>query len=170
MPTIFPVLAIVTILAAPTLKFDAPSGWVSRTPASSMRVAEFALPHASKDTQDASLVLYYFGGQGGSVQANLDRWVAQMAQPDGSDSTAAARTSHLTTHGLPVTLVDVSGTYVAEKSPGSPEHYNQPGFRLIAAVVETPDGPFFVKVIGPAATVGRWESSVTTFLESLRIG
>ena len=35
-----------------------------------MRVAQFALPRAASDAADAELVVYYFGGSGGSVNAN----------------------------------------------------------------------------------------------------
>jgi hypothetical protein len=72
-------------------------------------------------------------------------------------------------HGLALTSVDVSGTYVAETSPGSSEHLNKPGFRLRAAVVEGPGGPYFVKLTGPARTVARWDASYLEFLKSLRV-
>ena len=50
-----------------------------------MRVAQYKLPKAAGDSEDALLVVYYFGqGQGGSPQANIDRWIEQMKQPDGS--------------------------------------------------------------------------------------
>ena len=157
--------------AAPqsALTFDPPAGWVAKKPASSMRVAEFALPKTEKDSEDASLVVYYFGGTGGSVQANLDRWIGQMQQPDGRDSKVVAKSSALTSKaGLKITLLDISGTYIAEVTPGSSERFNKPNFRQLAAVVETKDGPYFVKVVGPAATVARWEPAVRTFLASLR--
>jgi hypothetical protein len=73
-----------------------------------------------------------------------------------------------TATGLKVSLVDVSGTYIAEVTPGSSERLNKPGFRQIAAVVETKDGPYFVKVTGPAGTVAKWKESVDAFLKSLR--
>ena len=67
------------------LKFRVPAGWVEEERTSSMRVAQYKLPKAPGDTEDASLVLYYFGpGQGGSTTANIERWVGQMKQPDGS--------------------------------------------------------------------------------------
>src|SRR6187549_732359 len=69
--------------ATPSLAFVAQPGWVSETPATSSRKAQYRLPHASGDSEDAALVVYYFGGQGGSVQANLERWAAQFEQPDG---------------------------------------------------------------------------------------
>jgi hypothetical protein len=154
---------------SPTLKFDAPAGWVAKTPSSTMRVAEFALPKVAPDTEDASLTLYFFGAnQGGGVSANIDRWISQMTQPNGKASKDLAKTSTMESHGLKISLVDLTGTYVAEMSPGATEHFNKPGFRLRAAVVETPGGPYYVKVIGPSATVAKWDASIAQFLKSLR--
>jgi hypothetical protein len=151
------------------LKFDAPKGWVSKPPASSMRVAEYVLPKTGADAEDAAVTVYFFGGQGGSVQANLDRWIGQMSQPDGRESKSVAKTTALkTTSGLAVTLLDVSGTYIAEVQPGSTERFNKPGFRLRAAVVETSGGPYFVKLTGPAATVAKWDEAFLAFLKSAR--
>ena len=136
-----------------------------------MRVAEFVLPRASGDKADGALTVYFFGkGSGGSVQANLDRWIGQMTQPDGRASRDVARTeSRPSRAGLLLTIVDVTGTYVAEVTPGSTERFNEPGHRLIAAVVETPGGAYYVKLTGPAATIARWQSSVAAFLDSLRM-
>ena len=162
--------AAVPVMFATTLKYDVPAGWTSRPPASSMRVAEFTLPKIAGDAEDGELVLYYFGGTGGTVQANLDRWIGQITQPDGRASKDVATTTTMkTTSGLSVTLVDVSGTYVAEVTPGSKERLNKPGFRLRAAVVETPTGPYFVKLTGPAKTIAKWNDSYLAFVKSLRI-
>ena len=155
--------------AQPTLKYDAPAGWVVKPPASRMRLAEFTLPKAEADAEDAALAIFHFGGQGGNAQANLDRWIGQMTQPDGRDSKAVAKTAQLASRGLALTLVDVSGTYVAEMSPGSADHYNKPGFRLRAAFVDGPGGPYFVKLTGPAKTVAKWDESYLAFLKSLRV-
>ena len=135
-----------------------------------MRVAEFSLPRAAGDSEDAQLVIYYFGGSGGSVDANLQRWVGQMQQPDGKPLAATAvrkDTRHV--NGLTVTLLDVSGTYVAETAPGSTEHHNKPNFRLRAGVVETANGPYFIKLTGPAKTVARWEAAFEQFVTSVKI-
>jgi len=162
-------LSIATVAAVAALKFDAPAGWASKTPSASTRLAEFTLPKVAADPEDATLTVYYFGNQGGSVQANIDRWIGQLAQPDGRASKDLAKTTALESKtGLKITLLDVSGTYVAEVTPGSAEHFNKPGFRQLAAVVETPNGPHFVKVVGPAATVAKWEAAIMSFLKSLR--
>ena len=162
--------AAVPLLFASTIKYTVPAGWTSRPATSSMRVAEFALPRVAGDAEDGQLTLYYFGGQGGSVQANLDRWIGQMTQPDGRASRDVATTETTkTTSGLSVALVDVSGTYVAEVTPGSKERFNKPGFRLRAAVIETPAGPYFVKLTGPGKTIAKWHDSYLAFVKSLRI-
>ena len=147
-----------------------PRGWVPKAPSSQMRVAEFVLPKADGDAEDATLTVYFFGGTGGTVQANLDRWIGQMSQPDGRPSKDVARTSAMTsTAGVKMTLVDVPGTYIAEVTPGSTERFNKPGFRLRAAVVESTGGPYYVKLTGPAKTVDKWDASYTAFLKSISV-
>ena len=152
---------------AATLSYKSPQGWVAEHPASSMRAAQYKLPKAEGDTEDASLVLYYFGqGQGGTTQANIDRWISQMKQTDGKSPKEGAKLGSLTVNGLKVTTVDVSGTYSAETSPGSGTFTNNPGYRLRAAVVETPKGSYFAKLIGPEKTVARWDQTFDDYIKS----
>ena len=156
-------------LAQATIRLDAPKEWMVQGTTSSMRVAQYALPRAAGDAEDAELIVYYFGGSGGSVQAKLDRWLGQMEQPDGRPSKVVAKTSSLTANTLTMTVLDVTGRYVAEISPGSPARHNKSGFRMKAVVIETPRGPYFVKLTGPEKTVGRWESAFDGFLKSARL-
>lgn len=151
-----------------TIRFDAPKEWTAQPATSWMRVAQYSLTRAPGDPEDAELIVYYFGGSGGSVQANLDRWLGQMEQPDGRSSTAVATTSSLTSNGLQITVLDVSGRYVAEMTPGSAARHNKPGFRMKAAVIETAGGPYFVKLTGPVKTVERWDAAFSAFLKSAR--
>lgn len=147
------------------LRYKVPAGWVEEERSSSMRVAQYKLPRAAGDTEDASLVLYYFGkGQGGSTAANIERWASQMQQADGAK--AKLSEEKFEANGLKVTAVDASGTYVAETSPGSGTFNNQPGWRLRAAVVETPNGSYFVKLVGPEKTVAHWNESFMSYLRS----
>jgi hypothetical protein len=149
------------------LRYRAPDGWVTEKPSSGMRVAQYKLPRAEGDPEDASLVLYYFGAtQGGTTQPNIDRWIGQMQQPDGSSSKDKAKTENLTINGLKVTTVDVTGTYTAEMSPGSGERHNNRDYRLRAAVIETPKGNYFAKLVGPVKTIARWDQAFTDYLHS----
>ena len=149
------------IVQAGTLTFTKAAAWKDRPPASSMRVAEFIVPKASGDSEDADVIIYYFAGGGGSVEANLQRWTSQF------QSTKEPVRTTATVNGLKLTSLDVSGTYVAEMRPGSTEHYNKPGYRMRATVVETPKGPYFIKLTGPAKTVDSAGAAFDQFLRGL---
>jgi hypothetical protein len=156
-----------TANAAGDLHYKVPDGWVTEHPTSTMRAAQYKLPKAEGDSEDASLVLYYFGqGQGGSISDNVDRWIGQMEQPGGGSSRDKAKTETITVNGLKVTMVDVSGTYTAQMSPGSDTRHNNASYRLRGAIVETPKGNYFAKLIGPEKTIGRWEQSFTDYVKS----
>jgi hypothetical protein len=144
-----------------TLTFTKPPAWTDRAPASSMRVAEFVVPKVPGDAEDAEVIVYYFGGSGGSVEANLQRWTTQF-----QSSKDPVRTSS-TVNDLRLTSLDISGTYVAEVRPGSTERHNKPGFRMRATVVETPKGPYFIKLTGPAATVDKAGAAFDQFLQTI---
>jgi hypothetical protein len=149
------------------LKFTVPAGWIEEERTSNMRVAQYRLPKAAPDMEDASLVLYYFGqGQGGSTAANVERWVSQMKQADSNSSNQTAKQESFEVNGLKVTTVDVAGTYAAETAPGSGTFQNKPGYRLRAAVVETANGSYYVKLVGPEKTVAQWNESFLSYVRS----
>ena len=117
----------------------------------------------------AECAVYFFGsGQGGSVDANLDRWIGQFQQPDGKPSKSAAKIAKRTIHAWPVTTVDVSGAYSGMGGPmaqsGSPA---MPGYRMLAAIVEGPQGSVFFKFTGPAAAIAANQPAFQKMLESL---
>ena len=72
------------------ISVSVPDGWVI-VPPSGMRLAEYALPGIGNEQNaaDASLTVFYFGpNQGGSVEANIERWYGQFSQPDGGSTKA----------------------------------------------------------------------------------
>jgi hypothetical protein len=146
------------------LRLKAPEGWVSERPSSGMRVSQYQLPAAEGDAEAASLVVYYFGpGQGGSVDANLQRWIGQME----TTSTEKSKTETMTINGMKVTLLDVSGTYAGgDMAGGGGSAQSKPNFRMRAGVIETPMGAYFIKLVGPQKTVARWDQSFQEFLQS----
>jgi hypothetical protein len=154
--------------AAGELRYKVPDGWIVEKSTSNMRVAQYKLPKIAGDTDDAFLVLYYFGqGQGGTPQANIDRWIDQMKQPDGSSSKDKARTEALTVNGLQVTTVDVLGNYSGGMSQDSAPKDSKAIYRLRAAIIDTQKGSYFVKLTGPEKTVGHWEQAYGEYLKSL---
>lgn len=150
------------------LVFTTPEGWRSTTPSSSMRKAQYVLPAENGDPEDAELVVYQFGERAGPLQANIDRWVGQFEQPDGSPSNERLVVSTRRVRGMEITLVDIRGTYRAESFPGSGERVNKPAMRMLAAVIESDHGPYYCKLVGPERTVDHWEGSFQSFLSDVR--
>lgn len=148
---------------------EVPSGWVEQTPSSGMRRAQFALPKESGDSEDGELTVFYFGmGQGGSTEANISRWIGQVSQPDGSSSGERAKIRQSDVSGLRMTEVEVSGTLKASRMPGVPQRPARPGYRLLGAVLEGPQGPWFFKLVGPEKTISRWADSFRQFIASAK--
>ena len=145
------------------LRLKAPDGWVSERPSSGMRVSQYQLPAAEGDAEAASLVVYYFGaGQGGSVDANLDRWIGQMQV-----TREKAKTENTTVNGMKVTLLDVTGAYAGgDMAGGGAAAQSKPNFRMRAGVIETPKGAYFIKLVGPEKTVNRWDQAFQEFVKS----
>ncbi len=132
-----------------------------------MRFAQYKLPKAEGDGEEALLVVYYFGpGQGGTTQANIERWVNMVKQPDGSPSTDKAKTETLTVNGLKVSTVDVQGNYSGGMSQDSAPKDSKSIYRLRGAVIETPKGSYFVKLTGPEKTVGHWDQAFNDYIKS----
>jgi hypothetical protein len=112
--------------------------------------------------------VYFFGsGQGGSVDANLDRWIGQFLQADGKSSKAAAKIAKRTVHGWPTTTVDVSGAYTGMGGPTAPSGPSVPGYRMLGAIVEGPQGSIFFKFTGPAKTIDANQAAFDKMLGSL---
>ncbi|MBS1856329.1 MAG: hypothetical protein JST11_13260 [Acidobacteria bacterium] len=148
------------------LRWTPPAGWKSEGTAP-MRAATYKIPPAAGDQVGAECVVYFFGvGQGGSVQANIDRWNGQLTQADGKP--AAANIRKRTVHGLPVTTIDVTGAYTGMGGPGAPAATARGGYRLLGAIIENPGGNVFLKFTGPAKTIAANERNFELLLDSFQ--
>jgi len=127
-------------------KFTRPADWKWIEPTSLMRKAQLQI--AGKDGgKPADVTFFFFGsGQGGGVQANVERWLGQFAcMPD------ANKVEPQEFNGVKVTLVSAEGTMKPPPFGGQTE--DQPDFALLGAILEQPDGGIFVKMTGPVALV-----------------
>lgn len=137
-----------------------PDGWVTEPPANAMRKAQYRLPG---DGGDAELVVTYFGASGaGGVDANIERWKGQFSESDGGT------VSKQTVSDMPVTIVDIRGSFVGMQRPMGGQQAPQSGQRMLAAIVEAPTGAFYFKLVGPEQTVTKWEASFDQFVKQMK--
>ena len=116
----------------------------------------FVLLRAEGDNEDATLVVTFFGGQGGTVQANFDRWLSRWR--DGRASPTRVKTSVLKTNDL--TLLDhgPAGTFVAD----GPRIFNRQQAGLPPPRRRHRGADNFVRVRG-LASWGEWDAAVQAF-------
>jgi hypothetical protein len=168
--TIFLTAAICTLAFADAgggLHWTPPSGWTAEQGTRPMRAATYTVPPTAGDSEPGECVAYYFGpGQGGSVEANVQRWTSQFQDASGKP-VKNADVKHKTVHGLPVTTMDLSGTYAGMGGPMAKTKSSKPGYRLLGAIVEGPQGSVFFKFTGPAKTVTAGQKAFDQMIASV---
>jgi hypothetical protein len=127
-----------------------PTAWQSQPPSSSMRVAQYRVPAAPGSGGGEAVVFYFGKGQGGAVEANIERWASQFSNPDGRP--VIPRVQKLTANGLAVTIVELNGSYARGVGTG-PQGEAKPNQTLLVAVVETPEGNVTIQLYGSKETV-----------------
>jgi hypothetical protein len=159
--------------AAPTmikigssLTMTAPAGWLSKAPRSKIIEYEFSIPAVEGDERDGRATMM---GAGGSVEANIDRWIGQFKQPEGSESKPKGTTKEQQVAGQTVHILDITGTYQDKpRGPFGPST-DKPDYRMLGAVIVTKDsGSYFVKLYGPRKTIAANEASFFALIDSLQ--
>jgi hypothetical protein len=159
-------LAAVRAESVAGIRWIAPPAWKNEG-ARPMRVASYAVPKAPGDQEPGECVAYYFGpSQGGSVDANVLRWKGQFLGSDGQVS-KSSKVSERTVNGLKVTLMDISGEYTGMGGPMAQNATKMPGYRLLGAIAQAPEGLVFFKFTGPAKTVQANEAAFQKMIASL---
>ncbi len=148
--------------AAAGISWKMPESWKADPPRP-MRAATYKVAPAKGDSEEAECGVFFFGaGQGGSVQANVDRWVGQF------EGAKAPEQKKEKIAGFEVTTIELEGTYaqasmMAPNAPKTPH----PGYKLVGVIVEAPQGPVFFKLTGPKKTVDAAKPDLTKMIKLL---
>jgi hypothetical protein len=136
------------------LKSTPPETWKDVAVSSPMRLKQFTVP--GKDG-DAELVVFFFGqGQGGDTQANLDRWKKQFEPPAGKTLEDVSKVSTVKLAKGNATVLDVRGTFQWKANPMAPGPAEpRANHRMLAVVLETPKGNYYIKLVGPEKTIDK---------------
>lgn len=144
-----------------------PEGWVHEpTPSGPMAAAAvFKLPKAEGDADDGMVRVTHFPNMKGMDDSDIQRWLGQVSKADGTPNTMAdAKLTTADVGPIKLTTLDVSGNVKATMRAEP-----MPNGRMLAVIVDHPEGPHFVVATGSVATVKRWETSVDAFLKSAKV-
>lgn len=158
--------------AAKTIAFaDPPKEWKSLPPRGGFGPKiELELPAAEGETEAAKVTVHFFGGTGGDWKANLERWASQFKTADGSAlDPAKVKVEDAEANGLKVKIAWLEGTWTpASMGPMAKKAEPKPGSKMVAALVEGPDGPYFVRLVGSKKTVDKHEADYLKWLKSAK--
>jgi hypothetical protein len=170
MPSSGDVARAVEALNMAGLAFRIPSGWVEETPSSAMRAAQYRLPGQEGDAEMA--VFHFAPGQGGSIQANIDRWLGQFEPEDGSEQAAGPSTETMQKNGYDITVVQTEGTYQpAAMGPMMPQGPPRFDSALYGVIIDAKDqGTIFLKTVGPKKTLEEHREELEDFVQNLQSG
>jgi hypothetical protein len=150
-----------TTVRAGKMRFDLPADWQREAPRGGMRLAQAQIPGTAGLGE---LAVFFFGeGQGGGLEANLQRWLGQVEPDPGSEP----QRQSFEVGDFHVVWIDVFGTLKASGFGMGPS-VDQPGSRLFGAVVEGPGGPWFFKATGPDATLDAAREDFVAMVRSVR--
>ena len=138
-----------------------PKTWITKRP-NMMLKAEYGVPHAEGDAQDARLTVSQVGG---SVKDNFARWKKQFGDKPDKDSTET-----IDVGGVKVTLLDLAGTFDDPGNMTAPP-VSRPDYHMIGATFEIPGEqlPFYIKCYGPAKTIAARGDEIKAFIRSMKV-
>jgi hypothetical protein len=146
----------------PGLAWTTPAKWTNGGDRP-MRYATYVIPKTGGDRDDAECAVFYFGpAQGGTVDANISRWIDQFEAIDSPQRSARQ------INGVQVSLVKVNGTFLAPSGPKMESQGKRTGYSLLGAIAEGPHGMVFFKLTGPKKTVHSAEPDFDALLASLK--
>lgn len=151
-------------LAEGKVTLEAPKDWVRKQPRTRIVEHEFATP-GEAGAEGRFTVM----AAGGGVDANIDRWITQFTQPDGSSTKEKTKIQKLKVAGQEIHYVDISGTFKDQAGPFAPG-MNRPDYRMLAAIIVTEKhGMHFLKLTGPKASIAGQEKPFQDMLNSLQV-
>jgi len=146
-----------------------PEGWRmqpaktdSKLPPDMAPKAVFTLTTGESDKEPVMVRVTHFPAMRdmpNMVEENLKRWYESFTQADGRPTSETAVVETFEAGPCRITFAAVRGTVGPQIDQG-----------MIAAIIEHPKGPFFVKAMGPAAGVQRWKPSIVAYLKSAQAG
>jgi hypothetical protein len=152
------------------LKSKTPASWKAE-PAQQLRMHTFSIPKAKGDDADAELAIFFFGvGGGGGIADNLKRWKGFFEAPKGKSIDDVSKVETFKVGKAELTYLDISGTYLSKFPPFAPNAKVIPkaNHRMLAVAFDCEDGPFFIRLTGPSATVAASKSDFDAWLKNFK--
>lgn len=148
------------------ITFEAPAGWKQEAPKSEMRRAQLKVP-AQGDDGGAELILFAFPGGAGGVDSNVERWQRMFRDKDGNPPKVDVKT--VKGKNTEVNRVEIAGDYTPMTFPGQEKQASRDNYRLLGAIVITPETGYFLRMVGPEKTVAAARDDFNALIKTLKV-
>ncbi|MFA9389290.1 MAG: hypothetical protein ACERKD_05760 [Prolixibacteraceae bacterium] len=135
---------------------EIPAGWEEMAAANTMRVTQFQM----QAHPEYELVISYFGNNADMVDENIARWRGQFTKED-SYGILSLKSSG-------PTGVKILGTFKTKPFPMAQEFTESADYGMLAAILPSKDGPYFIKLTAPEAIIEEAEASFVELLDSYK--
>lgn len=140
----------------PQVSMPALEGWTETPTSLGFQLARWELPEGGHAT------ISWLGASSDTIAMNLDRWLGQWQTATGAPA-QDGRLEPDQEGNHPFTFVRVEGTLTDTRQVGGGDPRAE--WMLLGAIVESPRGPLYVKVVGAQSVLGEQE---TAFREAVR--
>jgi hypothetical protein len=166
-------LAVTALFAVATLAGDVeiagmksktPEGWKEEPTTSEMRLAQFKLPKADGDDEDAQLIIFYFKGGSGTAEQNMQRQLAKFSgKPE-------VKVDKIMVGKTEAPYQDITGTFLQKKRPFDPadKGVEKANYRQLYVPLTTDKGDYYPTLVGPAKTIEKHKKEFEAFLKNFK--
>ncbi|MCC7292565.1 MAG: hypothetical protein IT449_10945 [Phycisphaerales bacterium] len=147
------------------IEFTEPIAWPVSTAASGGEklLYAFKLTDAKDKKKKATLTVSFMPDRKGKTTTVLKNWCEDFLLKGGGHPSVGELAKDEEINGLKVTTLELQGAVKQAKSGDLAT-----GQRLIAAVVQHPKGPFFIRASGPAELIDPRRDAILKFIRSVR--
>jgi hypothetical protein len=144
------------VLELSDITLTAPDNWLREKPTSAMRIVQYSL----KNSPESKIVGFFFGQQD-LLRENIDRWKNEFVELKSAEEETMA--------GDKVTMVVLEGVYNVKPFPMAEEFTATPDYMVLAAIVQSNEGPYYFKVFAPSKILKPEIANFKKFLNSYKI-
>jgi hypothetical protein len=145
-----------------SVALDTPGEWrAEKAKGPKTLKAAFRLEAADGDKDPAHATLWYFGEKG-----TVDKSVSVFAKMFGTTADKMKKES-LDVGGMKATTCEVAGSFTEGQGKKKDKAADpKPGYKLIAAIIEAPDGTWVARLVGPEKTVEKHRETFLKWVKS----
>ena len=134
-----------------------PAAWQWRPPENALRLANFIIPATSGASQ-AHLAVFAAEGDGPTI---VRGWEKRFRTEHGDPGEATL--SKMDVDGRPILIVELAGEYMK-----AGHGWYTSGQRLLGALLQTPEGPVQIRLLGPDETIQANRDAFFALLQGIR--